>query len=133
MKMKNLKVSMERFLNDCDDKDNKPELVKKEEVVEEIGLVTIVNPKANHENVEVIIETNNNLQFENQIEKLPSEEERIELKIPKQNDIVERRNRLVVVEEIDLVTIIDPKANHEKDEVFFETNNDLLTVEKRGE
>ena len=33
---------MERFLNDCDN-DN---LVKKEEVLEEIDLVTIVDPKA---------------------------------------------------------------------------------------
>ena len=55
------KASMERFLNDCDVKDNEIELVKKEEVLEEIALVTIVDPKANHENVEVIIETNNNL------------------------------------------------------------------------
>ena len=59
--------TMERFLNDYDDNDNELELVKKEEVVEEIALVTIVDPKANHENVEVIIETNNDLQNGNQI------------------------------------------------------------------
>ena len=47
---------MERFLSDCD---NELELVKENEVVEEIALVNIVDPKANHENVEVII--NNNL------------------------------------------------------------------------
>ena len=53
---------MEIFLNHCDSKDNEPELVKKEEVLEEIVLVTIVNPKANHENVEVIIESSNGMQ-----------------------------------------------------------------------
>ena len=36
------KESMEIFLNECNDKDNELELVKKEEVVEEIALVTIV-------------------------------------------------------------------------------------------
>ena len=46
---------MERFLNDCDDKDNEPKLVKKDEVLEEIALVTIVDLEANHENMEVII------------------------------------------------------------------------------
>ena len=61
------KASMERFLNDCDVKDNEPEQVKKEKVVEEIALVTIVDPKANNENVEVIIETNNDLQNGNRI------------------------------------------------------------------
>ena len=56
---------MEWFLNDCDDKDTKLELVKEEEAVEDIALVTIVDPKANHENVEVIIETNNDLHNRN--------------------------------------------------------------------
>ena len=44
---------MERFLTDCD-KDNELELVKEKEVVEEIVLVTIIDPKDNHESVEVI-------------------------------------------------------------------------------
>ena len=39
---------MERFMNDCD---NKLELVKKEELIEEIVVVTIVDPKANQDNV----------------------------------------------------------------------------------
>ena len=65
---KEFKASMERFLNDCDDKDNDPELVKEEEVVEEVVLVTTLDQKANHENVEVIIETNNDLQNRNYIE-----------------------------------------------------------------
>ena len=57
--VKEFKLSMEIFLNDCD---NELELVNEQEVVEEIALVTIVYPKANHENVEVIVETNNDLQ-----------------------------------------------------------------------
>ena len=61
------KARMERFLNDYDVKDNEAELVNEEEVVEEITLVDIVHPKANHENVEVIIETKNDSQNGNQI------------------------------------------------------------------
>ena len=52
-------------MNDCDE-DNELELVKEKEVLEEIALVTIFDPKANHENVEVII--SNDLQNENNIE-----------------------------------------------------------------
>ena len=52
---------MERFLNDCIDKDDELELVKKEEVLEELPI-----PEANHENMKVII--NNDLQNGNQIE-----------------------------------------------------------------
>ena len=44
---------MEWLVNDYDDKDNELELVKKDEVIEEIALVTIVDPKANHENIEL--------------------------------------------------------------------------------
>ena len=76
---------MKRFLNDCDDKDNDRELVKKEEVVEEIALVNIIDQKVNHENVEVIIENNNDLQNGNQFEEQrfePTEKERVELKTP---------------------------------------------------
>ena len=56
---------MERFLNDCDD--DELELVKKDEVIEEIALVSIVDPKANHGNVEVFFKTNNDLQNDAQI------------------------------------------------------------------
>ena len=76
---------MERILNGCDVNDKELELVKKEEVVEEIALVTIFDPKANHENVEVIIETNNDLQNGNQTKEQISktrEEERVELTNP---------------------------------------------------
>ena len=82
---------MEIFLNDY--KDNEPELAKKEEVLEEIALVTIVDPKTNHENVEVIIR--NDLQNGNQIEEKrfnPRAEERVELKTLEQNGITEKRN-----------------------------------------
>ena len=40
-------------------KDKELELVKEKEVVEEIALVTIVDPKANHENMEFIMENKN--------------------------------------------------------------------------
>ena len=60
-------------------------MVKEEEVVEDITLVTIVDPKANHENIEVIIETDNDLQNGNLIEEKifePRVEERVELTTP---------------------------------------------------
>ena len=53
----------------CDDE---LELVKKDEVIEEIALVTIIDLKANHENVEVFFETNNDLQ--NDVQLLSKEE-----------------------------------------------------------
>ena len=84
---------MERFLKDCD---NELELIKENEVVEEIDLVTIVDPSAKHENVEVIIE--NDLQNGNQVEEQRSDprvEERFELRTPKQNGIAERRNKSI--------------------------------------
>ena len=87
------KASMGRFLNDCD-KDN---LVKKEEVLEEIALVTTIDPKANHENVEVII--SNDLQSGNHIEEKrsnPRAEEKVELRTPEHNGIVEIKNKSVV-------------------------------------
>ena len=76
---------MEIFLNDYDVKDKDLELVKKEEVVEKIALVTIVYPKAKHKNVEVMIETKDYLQNETQIEEQryePRVEERVELTTP---------------------------------------------------
>ena len=47
------------------DNDTHPELVKKDKVLEEIALVIIIYLKANHENVEVIINTNNDSQNRN--------------------------------------------------------------------
>ena len=52
---------MEIFLNKCDDKANDLELVKKEEVLEEIALVTIVDLKAKYENEIFFFETINDL------------------------------------------------------------------------
>ena len=43
---------MERFLNVCD---NEAKLIKKEEILEEMDLVTIIDPKANHENMELLL------------------------------------------------------------------------------
>ena len=117
------KASMERFLKDCD---NELEMVKKNEVGEEIALVTIVDPKANHENVEVII--NKDLQNEGETRQeqssKPSVEPRVEITTPilgknmirnhPSEQIIRRKDKGVMArrrvnKELFLISQVEPK------------------------
>ena len=68
------KARLNNAISDYHDKDNEPQLVKKEEVVEEIALVTIIDDDEEEDNFgihrqndEVFFETNNDLQNEGEI------------------------------------------------------------------